>query len=85
MAKSPFFKKLLAEVPEPLAEQTTFEDEDEFAIALFAKWVQGGDMAIHGPTDFHSAQHYLELYVLARKFECEGLENHGKICLKLMR
>ena len=78
MSKSPFFKKLLAETPEPTPEQTTFESEDEFAVALLAKWVQGGDQAIHGPTDFHSTQHYLELYVLARRYECEDLENHGE-------
>ena len=30
---------------------------------------------LHGPNDFHSLQHYLSLYVLARKFEIESLEN----------
>jgi len=78
MKQSPFFKKLLAETPEPVPEQTTFETESEFAVALFAKYVAGGVHALHGPTDFHSTQNYLELYVLARKWGGEELENRGQ-------
>lgn len=32
MAKSRYFQKLLKETPEPLAEQTTFEDADEVSM-----------------------------------------------------
>lgn len=81
MEKAPYFKRLLTETPEPSEEQTSFPDEDDFAIALFAKWVSApnavGYKALGGPTDFHSTQHYLELYVLARRWGCEGLENYG--------
>jgi len=75
MAKSLYFKKLLSETPEPQPEQTTFEDADETALAMFAAWVHGKQL--HGPNDFHSTGHYLGLYVLALKFECEELANHG--------
>ncbi|KAK3117760.1 hypothetical protein LTR53_000570 [Teratosphaeriaceae sp. CCFEE 6253] len=71
--KSPFFKRLLAETPEPLPEQTTFEDADETALAMFGAWMHGKQL--HGPNDFHSTGHYLALYVLAGKFGCETLEN----------
>ncbi|KAK1068975.1 hypothetical protein LTR74_005238 [Friedmanniomyces endolithicus] len=73
MAKSPYFKKLLSETPEPQAEQTTFEDADETALAMFAAWVHGKQL--HGPSDFHSTGHYLGLYVLALRFESEELAN----------
>lgn len=75
MDKSPYFQKLLSETPEPMAGQTTFEDADETAMAMFAAWLHGN--RLHGPKDFHSTGHYLALWVLARKFECERLENEG--------
>lgn len=38
---------------------------------------------LHGPHDFHSLQHYLALYVLARKLEIEGLQNQSEYMLLL--
>lgn len=76
-AKSPYFQKLLAETPDPLPEQTTFEDADEFAMVLFGHWVT--DKKLGGPTDFHSCGHYLGLYVLSQKFGCEALGNDGML------
>ncbi|KAK4556678.1 hypothetical protein LTR86_006249 [Recurvomyces mirabilis] len=73
MTASPYFQKLLSETPEPLPEQTTFEDADEASMALFGHYVTGKKLG--GPTDFHSCGHYLGLYVLGQKFGCEGLEN----------
>ena len=79
---SPYFKKLLAEDTghngKVLAdEQTTFEDLDEPGMGLFMHWLQTGGK-LNGPHDFHSLAHYLSLYVLALKFEIEGLQNQGK-------
>jgi hypothetical protein len=45
-------------------------------MALFKHWLEH-DHKLAGPHDFHSLQHYLSLYVLARKFEIEDLENQG--------
>ncbi|KAK5117047.1 hypothetical protein LTR62_006768 [Meristemomyces frigidus] len=72
-SKSPFFQKLLSETPEPLPEQTTFEDADEAAMALFGHWIAGKKLG--GPTDFHSCGHYLGLYMLSQKSGCEALAN----------
>lgn len=33
---------------------------------------------LNGPTDFHTLQHYLGLYVLAKKADMEPLQNKGK-------
>ena len=79
--KSPYFKKLLAEDSghagkAPSVEQTSFEDIDEFAMSLFMHWISDHGH-LNGPHDFHSLAHYLGLYVLAKKFEIEGLENQG--------
>ncbi|TKA83960.1 hypothetical protein B0A55_00231 [Friedmanniomyces simplex] len=73
MEKSPYFKKLLSETPEPQAEQTTFEDADETALAMFGARLHGKHL--HGPNDFHSTGHYLGLYALALKFGSEELAN----------
>jgi len=50
-----------------------WSDLDEFAMALFVRWIYGGPLA--GPSDFHSMNHYLCLYVLAMKFDIEELKN----------
>ncbi|KAK5114572.1 hypothetical protein LTR85_010149 [Meristemomyces frigidus] len=73
-AKLPFFKKLLAETPEPSAEQTSLDDADEASMALLQQWVKGSK-ALRGPCDFHTIGHYLGLYVLGRRFEAEALQN----------
>ena len=79
--KSPYFKKHLPEDASKAqaADATTFEDLDEFAMGLFLHWLTA-DNKLNGPSDFHSLAHYLSLYVLARKFEVEGLENQGATC-----
>ena len=79
--QSPYFKKLVAEDTGHAgkissSEQTTFEDLDEGGMSLFIHWLSAGGK-LSGPHDFHSLAHYLGLYVLARKFEMEGLENQG--------
>lgn len=38
-----------------------------------------------GPHDFHSLQHYLALYVLARKLEIEGLQNQSESFARYLR
>lgn len=80
-ANSPYFKNMLAEdeghdgsLGSP--DQKTFEDADEFSMALMKRWLEDGHK-LSGPYDFHSLQHYLGLYVLARKFQMEPLENQG--------
>lgn len=80
-ANSLYFKKLFAEDEGHdgslgAAGQETFEDADEFSMALMKHWIENrGKLA--GPHDFHSLQHYLGLYCLAKKFEMEVLENQG--------
>ncbi|KAK3054774.1 hypothetical protein LTR09_004503 [Extremus antarcticus] len=73
--KSPYFQHLLGDNnPHPSAEQTTFDDLDEFGMGLFMLWLKM-NVQLHGPHDFHSLAHYLSLYVVACKFEIEELEN----------
>ncbi|KAK5129356.1 hypothetical protein LTR08_003563 [Meristemomyces frigidus] len=81
--KLPFLKKLLTETPEPLPEQTTFDDTpaDEASMALLQHWVSGSK-PLQGPADFHTIGHYLGLYALARKFQSEPLQN---LVMDLMR
>lgn len=85
---SPYFTKLLAENEghdgsQGVPEQETYEDVDEFVMALFHRWLEdGGRLA--GPSDFHSTQHYLGLYILARKFGIEKLENQGMSTLNAL-
>ena len=78
--KLPFFKKFLTETPEPLPEQTTFDDTaaDDASMALLQHWVSGSK-PLHGPTDYHGVGHYLGLYALAMKFQSEPLENLGTL------
>jgi hypothetical protein len=42
-------------------------------MSLFNRWLYGAKLS--GPTDFHTMQHYLCLYVLADRFQIEKLEN----------
>lgn len=65
--KSPFFR-------DAKIENTSFDDLDEFSMALFMHWLES-DGKLFGPHDFHSLAHYLSLYVLAKKFRIESLEN----------
>jgi hypothetical protein len=77
--KSPYFKRTLESDPsKATVQQTSFEGIDEFAMALFLHWLQAQGH-LQGPHDFHSLAHYLSLYVLAKKFEIEGLENQGML------
>ncbi|KAH0109142.1 hypothetical protein KCU66_g13098, partial [Aureobasidium melanogenum] len=73
-SKVPFFKKLLSTTPSPTDEQLTFDDLDEFAFALFVRWLYGGKL--QGPHDFHSVQHYLGLYVIGQNWDVEQLCNN---------
>nr|POE54332.1 succinate dehydrogenase assembly factor 2, mitochondrial [Quercus suber] len=77
VAKSVYWKNLLAspaaQDPTQLRFASTFREPEEISMALFYKWLYGEKLG--GPTDFHSTQHYLGLYVLARAWECEDLEN----------
>jgi len=59
--------------PVALSGPLSFPKLDEFAFALFVRWIYGG--RLHGPCDFHSMNHYLCLYVLALEFRIEQLEN----------
>jgi hypothetical protein len=75
-SKVPFFNKLLSTTPSPTEDQLTFEDLDEFAFALFSRWVHGGKL--QGPYDFHSVQHYLCLYVIGQRWDVEALCNDSE-------
>jgi hypothetical protein len=77
-SKVPFFNKLLSATPSATPEQLTFDDVDEFAFALFVRWLYGG--RLQGPTNFHSVQHYLCLYVMGQRWEVEALCNDCKCC-----
>jgi hypothetical protein len=81
MDKSPYFRRILTEDSGKAgdvvsAESTTFDDLDEFGMGLFMHWLQTHGK-LGGPHDFHSLAHYLSLYVLAKKFEVESLENQS--------
>ncbi|KAJ9641071.1 hypothetical protein H2201_008006 [Coniosporium apollinis] len=71
--RCPYFQPLLTNTPRPSADLLTFPDLDEFAFGLFTRWLYGSMLA--GPSDFHSMQHYLCLYVLATRFAIERLKN----------
>lgn len=86
-ANSPYFKKMLAEdeghdgsLGSP--DQETFQDADEFSMILMKHWLEDGHKLV-GPHDFHTLQHYLGLYVLAKKFQMEPLENQGQSSVSL--
>ena len=68
---SPYSKKADAN---PLAGPFSFPEFDEFAVALFTKWLHD-EKCLHGPHDFHSLNHYLCLYALGRRFGIESLQN----------
>ncbi|EOD43137.1 putative btb poz-like protein [Neofusicoccum parvum UCRNP2] len=73
-SRSPYFAGLLSQpTTTPVSHTLAFPDLDEFAMALFVRWLYGA--SLHGPTDFHSMQHYLCLYILATRFGCERLKN----------
>lgn len=40
---------------------------------------------LHGPHDFHSLGHYLNLYAIANKLEIEGLQNQSEPSASLLR
>lgn len=83
--QSPYLRKLLSQDPNAVqtagslatGEQTVFDEFDEFGTRLFMHWINSHGN-LHGPHDFHSLAHYLSLYVMARKFEIEPLENQGE-------
>ena len=60
--------------PNPLSGPLSYPELDEFAVALFTRWLHN-EHSLHGPQDFHSLHHYLGLYILARKLEIEQLQN----------
>ncbi|TKA73964.1 hypothetical protein B0A49_02900 [Cryomyces minteri] len=72
-SRSPYFKTLFSASTTSINAPIYFEDLDEFAFALFLRWLYGGKLM--GPSDFHGMQHYLCLYVLAQRFEVEALQN----------
>lgn len=61
-------------IPTKLSGPFYFPDLDEYALALFVRWIYGG--GLHGPQDFHSLQHYLCLYVIGARFQVESLRNN---------
>jgi hypothetical protein len=50
-----------------------FPELNEFAFSLYNLWLYGAKLS--GPSDFHTLQHYLALYVMASRFQIEKLEN----------
>lgn len=48
--------------------------------ALYKHWTEDHE-SLGGPHDFHSLQHYLDLYVLAKKNDNEELQNKGALSL----
>lgn len=86
-SRSPYFATLLTPptttsiAQTPLTPPSTpstsptfsFPDLDEFAFALWVRWLYGADP--RGPADYHSMQHCLSLYLLAATFRCERLQN----------
>jgi hypothetical protein len=73
--RSPYFKALFSTAGKAKAPSQTlsFPDLDEFAFALFVRWLYGAMLS--GPSDFHTMQHYLCLYVLASRFQIGKLQN----------
>lgn len=83
VSKSPYFAEL--QRPEIVTTTNSFQptarlsgpfffpELDEFAFALFVRWIYGGQLL--GPHDFHTMNHYLCLYILARTFCIMELEN----------
>lgn len=77
-SKSPYFQRLLSEIPDPTPEQTTFEDVDEVGMKVFCAWVREGDEALKAPRDWHELGGLLGGYAVAWKFGGEGGGNRGK-------
>ncbi|KIW07736.1 uncharacterized protein PV09_01666 [Verruconis gallopava] len=87
-SRSPYFRELFGtparrhsmtnfpitrELPEASDATLAFPELNEFAFALFNMWLYGGQLS--GPSNCHTVQHYLGLYVLATRFQIEKLEN----------
>ncbi|WPH01459.1 Hypothetical protein R9X50_00430500 [Acrodontium crateriforme] len=72
-AHSPYWHRHLRTSAMPSFEQRRFPEFDEVAMTLFAKWISGE--TLHGPNELHSGSHYVTLYILACRFECESLQN----------
>ncbi|KAK8189573.1 hypothetical protein BKA81DRAFT_410358 [Phyllosticta paracitricarpa] len=72
--RSSYFRNLLSSTSAAATSpKASFPDLDEFAFALFVRWLYGA--SLRGPSDYASMQHYLCLYVLARRFRIERLQN----------
>ncbi|KAF2091910.1 hypothetical protein K490DRAFT_61345 [Saccharata proteae CBS 121410] len=72
-ARSPQFKQLLQANGNASSPMLSFPDLDEFAFALFNRWLYGA--VLKGPSDFHSMHHYLGLYIIGERFRIERLKN----------
>jgi len=70
--RSPYFREKL-DGKKKASDTISYPEFDEFAIALFVRWLYGAKLT--GPSDFHSMQHYIALYVLAETFRIEKLKN----------
>jgi len=70
--RSPYFREML-NGKKKATDTISFPELDEFAFALFVRWLYGA--VLTGPSDFHSMQHYIALYVLAETFRIERLKN----------
>lgn len=74
ITRSPYFRDVFAsQAPGAELNPLSFPDLDEFAFALFVRWLYGA--MLNGPSDYHSMQHYISLYVLALHFRIERLCN----------
>ncbi|KAK7550898.1 hypothetical protein IWX49DRAFT_498606, partial [Phyllosticta citricarpa] len=72
--RSSYFRNLLSSTSAAATSpKASFPDLDEFAFALFVRWLYGA--SLRGPSDYASMQHYPCLYVLARRFRIERLQN----------
>ena len=71
---SPYFRSLLDSKPTDAKHAAiSFPDLDEFGFALFVRWLYGA--MLNGPSNYHTMQHYLDLYILALRFKIERLCN----------
>jgi len=75
LSKVPYFRRFFAK-GWPSQDELTFDDIEEFGMALFVRWLETDHL--HGPSDFHSFQHYLTLYAMGQRFDQEALCNRGK-------
>lgn len=73
-SRSAYFRDVYSqEPPSSSSPPLKYPELDEFAMALFVRWLYGA--RLNGPSDYHSMQHYLAFYVLALKFRIECLCN----------